>query len=294
MQKLDLIKLSLFIAISLVSSCTNVNSISTDFKEIFNGQNLNGWHKGPRIPINRYTGKDLFKPTSANFKQANSHTGKWEVVNGVLEGGQEPIGSRLGACLISDKKYGDFEIKFDAKPDWPIDTGIMFRTPRFRANVGYQVLIDHRPGGGIGGFYGNGIAGFHQLPFRVEIIKDINGTSVGLKAVKEKDSSKTSALTYSCSPEDFMDAWKFGNWNSFRIKCVGRVPIITVWINNVKISEIDTSKIIQEGYDPYEIANRLGSRGHISFEVHNNDREGWDRWGKGAVARWKNIFIKEL
>jgi len=33
---------------------------------------------------------------------------------------------------------------------------------------GLQVLIDHRQSGSIGGFYGNGIGGFHAVPFALD------------------------------------------------------------------------------------------------------------------------------
>jgi hypothetical protein len=39
----------------------------------------------------------------------------------------------------------------------------------------------------------------------------------------------------------------------------------------------------------------LGNRGHIAFEVHDNDATfGEARWGTGAQCRWRNIRIKDL
>ena len=55
------------------------------------------------------------------------HTGRWSVKDGVLEGGQDPPGSGRGAYLLSDDTFGDFELELEARPDWPIDTGIMVR-----------------------------------------------------------------------------------------------------------------------------------------------------------------------
>ena len=281
-------------AMTLLSCIAEQKKAPEGFISLFDGETLKGWHKGPRMTVDRYTGEDRLKPGTPQHKKLKEHIGKWEVVDKAITGGQEPAGSRLGACLVSEKAYGDFELIFDAKPDWPTDTGIMLRTPKKRGNVGYQILIDHRPEGGIGGFYGNGLAGFHQLPFRVHQVKDKNGNVTGLRAEKEKVAQKMTALTYFCTPEEFVKTWKFEQWNTFKVRCVGKIPVITVWINGTKISTVDTSKIVHEGYDAKKIAERIGGKGHLSFEVHNNGKMGWDRWGKGAVARWKNIFIKVL
>ena len=42
-------------------------------------------------------------------------------------------------------------------------------------------------------------------------------------------------------------------------------------------------------------AEKLGARGHISLEVHDNDpKMGEARWGKTAACRWRNVRIREL
>jgi hypothetical protein len=47
---------------------------------------------------------------------------------------------------------------------------------------GFQVLVDHRPSGGIGGFFGNGLASFSAVPFAVDVVYDDDGRPVGLVA----------------------------------------------------------------------------------------------------------------
>jgi len=78
---------------------------------------------------------------------------------------------------------------------------------------------------------------------------------------------------------------------------VGALPVITTWINGIKICELDTSKIQVVGYDAETVARTLGRAGHIAFEVHDVSLKnplGLDRWAPGAVCRWRNISIAEL
>jgi hypothetical protein len=83
-------------------------------------------------------------------------------------GRQEPPGSGYGGYLITDQASGDFELRIEANPDWPADTGVMVRRRRDTWE-GLQVLVDHSRSGSIGGFYGNGIGGFHAVPFALDV-----------------------------------------------------------------------------------------------------------------------------
>ena len=69
--------------------------------------------------------------------------------------------------------------------------------------------------------------------------------------------------------------------------------MITTWINGVKTAKIDMNQV-DAGHFNREAADRLGTRGHISLEVHDNDRMGEARWGKNAATRFRNIRIREL
>jgi hypothetical protein len=88
----------------------------------------------------------------------------WE---GAIVGEQDVGGGGFGGYLVSEEVFGDFELEIDAWPDWPADTGIMLRVTAL-GSQGFQVLVDHRKSGGIGGFYGNGIGGFHALSYNVD------------------------------------------------------------------------------------------------------------------------------
>ena len=61
---------------------------------LFDGQSLKGWHKPPK-KIGHGTG------------------GHWGVEDGVLLGEQDPPGSGNGGLLLSDEKFGDFDLQLD-------------------------------------------------------------------------------------------------------------------------------------------------------------------------------------
>ena len=43
-------------------------------------------------------------------------------------------------------------------------------------------------------------------------------------------------------------------------------------------------------FDPEATLALLGTRGHIAFEIHDNDpRMGEARWAPNAACRWRNI-----
>jgi hypothetical protein len=266
-------------------------------KELFDGTTLKGWHAVPRLPTPRCPGEPGPDTSTETYKTAASTCGKWSVVDGVITGAQEIRG--YGGYLLTDGKFADFELSYDAKPDWPVDTGLLVRTTA-RGTQGFQILLDHRKSGAIGGFYGNGISGFHAISFNVDVERDRDGKPERLIIEKSETTlepvtgAKRALLSYAIDPEKFLEIWKWNDWNSFRVRCEGEYPVLTTWINGVKAYELDTAKIQWPGYNREETAKLLGRAGHIALEVHDNDPGmGDDRWAPGAVCRWKNIRITE-
>jgi hypothetical protein len=289
----------------LLTACRNhkgkvLDHVDEGFVSLFDGKTLSGWHSEPRLPFPRFPGGPEPDRESEAYKKALSTRGSWKVEDGVIIGGQDPPGSGLGGYLVTDDDFGDFELLVDARPDWPVDTGILIRAGS--AGVpGIQVLLDHRKSGGIAGFYGNGLAGYHALPYAFDAKYNESGKPVGLSPEKPETTNepvtenKKKLLAYAAPVEDFLSAWRWDDWNTFKIRCEGKYPYVTTWINGVKICELDTSKITWPDYDKEEILRRCGSRGHIAFEVHDNDPLlGKDRWWPGAVCRWKNIYIRDI
>jgi hypothetical protein len=230
------------------------------------------------------------------WKPRLDHTGHWEVIDGAIVGRHEPVESQLGAYLLSEQKFADFELELEARPDWPVDTGIMIRAHEL-GSVGFQILCDHRPKGGVAGVFGNGIGNFRAAPFALDGDKAPGFRVENLREGAQETNFQAPTMNDAATFADFAKVWHANEWNHFRIRCVGRLPVITTWVNGLKICELDAAKITTPGYDAEAVAARLGRSGHIAFEVHDVNLKnplGQDRWATGAVCRWRNISITEL
>ncbi len=145
------------------------------FTPIFNGKDLNGWH---------------ISKTSHH-----GQTQGWKVEDGVLTGTQDRPGH--GGILLTDKKYKNFEISLDVRPDFSCDGGLFLRSTE--KGEAYQVMLDYLDGGSIGGIYGEGLKG-------------VQGVLPNWRA-----------------------HWKGSEWNRLRARIEGDVPHIQVWMNGVQI-----------------------------------------------------------
>ncbi len=270
------------------------------FQPLFDGKTLTGWHAVPRLPVPRAPGEPGPDTASEAYRRATQTCGSWTVEDGAIVGRQDPPGCGYGGYLLSDGVYGDFELVLEARPDWPADTGILVRTTGL-GSQGFQILLDHRKSGSIGGVYGNGIGGFHGINFTLDAKRDEQDTPIGLMledpstTLEPMTPDKPALLASAATGEEFLSAWRWGDWNEFRIRVEGASPRITVHINGVKISEIDTATLQHPLYDASAIRELLGPRGHIAFEIHDNDPGmGAARWAPNAACRWRNIRLREL
>lgn len=269
------------------------------FAPLFDGTTLDGWHAEPRVYGRAYPGGPELSEMQAKLGFAlpvepEKHPAVWTVEDGVIIGRQDEPGSGYGGYLVTDEAYGDFELVLEARPDWPADTGIMIRrTPGDWA--GFQVLLDHREHGGIGGFFGNGLGNFSAAPFTVCAELNADGQPIGLRADAPVTPERSGRLSYGATIEEFLSVWRWGDWNEIRIRSVGALPVITTWINDLKVAELDTAKLDAPDYDPDAVLAHIGRRGHIALEVHDNDPiSGLGRWGRDAACRWRNIRIRDL
>ncbi len=274
------------------------------YRALFDGRTLDGWRSIPRVYGDWKPGGP---PVAELMKQygiqtpshPEAHPALWRVEDGAIVGRQATPG--YGGYLLSEETFGDFELVLEMWPDWPADTGVMIRRQR-ETWAGFQILVDHRPSGSIGGFYGNGLASFSAVPFAVDAALDGAGRAVGLKvddpatSVEPVTPDKVARLAHAAPVEDFLGVWRWQDWNELRIRCVGgALPVITTWVNDLRVAEIDAAALQSPGYDPPAVAALLGDRGHIAFEVHDHDSHfGEERWGPDAACRWRGIMIREL
>lgn len=243
------------------------------YTSLFDGKSLTGWHTNAQ-KIGHGTG------------------GHWQVENGTITGEQDPPGSGNGGMLMTDKKYGDFELTVDLSPDWGVDSGVFLRTND--QGECFQVYVDYHDNGFIGSVSTERANKPRMInrPFYIDGIKDSNGNLTGFNTLPDKRGAVSwgqDYLAYNCTPEQWKEVWKIGKWNTLKIRCVGKYPTITTWINGTKIAEFnsETSKNPQNKKE--ELFEAFGREGHIAFQVH-----GGKGWPAGAKCRWKNIRIKEL
>jgi len=194
------------------------------------------------------------------------HTGDWQVTEGAIVGGQKPAGCRLTAYLITEKQFGDVEVEYEIRPDWRTDTGIMLRQ-HLSGPLGFQTLCDHRPGGGIGGVFTNGLGSYLATPFVVD--DDENFHVKNFREGKSDSRFTQGAVTEASTFDAFRDAWNLNDSNRFR--CIGTEPTITIWINDLKIGTVDTGNPGLPDYDASQIQRLVGTEGHLGLEVHSND-----------------------
>jgi hypothetical protein len=94
----------------------------------------------------------------------------------------------------------------------------------------------------------------------------------------------------SCTPAEWLRAWKIGDWNTALIRVEGGAkPVITTSINGVKVCVFDAATSKTEKYHPDKVSELLGEEGSIAVQVH-----GGSSYPAGAKCRWKNIRIREL
>ncbi|ODS58719.1 MAG: hypothetical protein ABS36_04110 [Acidobacteria bacterium SCN 69-37] len=206
--------------------------IPEGFTPIFNGKDLTGWH----------------------VSKTNHHgtTPDYHVLHGVIVGTQQPWNE--GGILLTDKRYRNFEVYVDVKPDWGNDSGLFLRSNE--AGEAYQVTMDYLPGGSIGGIYGEGLTG-------------VSGKNV-------------EGLT------PWHQAWRREEWNQVRARITGDVPRIQVWINDQLVRDFtDSANHAAGGATDGMIAIQVHRNGLTPGQEYQ-------RWVPGGFWRWRAIAVKEL
>lgn len=208
-------------------------AVPEGFTPIFNGKDLGGWH----------------------VSKTNSHgtTPDFHVAHGLIVGTQQPMGE--GGILLTDRKYRNFEVFMEVKPDWGCDSGLFLRSSE--AGQAYQVTMDYLPGGTMGGIYGEGLQG-----------------------VSGKNAVNTS--------EAWPKAWRREEWNTVRARIEGAVPHIQVWINGQLVTDFtDSANHAAGGAADGMIAIQVHRNGEANGTPYK-------RWIPGGFWRWRTIAVKEL
>lgn len=213
-------------------SLTALAAIPAGFQSLFNGRDLSGWH----------------------ISELNHHgnTKGWSVKDGVVMVTQDKPGN--GGILLTDRKFRDFEISLDIKPDFGCDGGLFLRSSE--KGEAYQVMLDYLEGGTVGGIYG----------------ERLQGVGAGAKGDK--------------SGKGWQQHWRKDDWNHLRARIEGAVPHIQVWMNGVQIVDwTDDANHLPDG----ATAGMIALQAHRSDPTKPNSR-----WKEGGFHRYRNVAIKEL
>lgn len=184
---------------------------------------------------NLFNGKDL-----KGWKQLNGKA-KYEVINGEIVG--TTVANTPNSFLVTEKNYSDFIFEVELLVDNSMNSGIQFRSESkadyMNGRVhGYQAEVDPSERAYSGGLYDEARRGW-LYPM------DVNPRG------------KT--------------AFKKGEWNKYRIECIGNS--IRTWVNGVP-----TASLVDD----------LSPSGFIALQVHSIGKN--DEPGK--QIRWKNIRIQ--
>ena len=205
------------------------------WRSLFDGRSLEGWKAVPRLGSHR-----LFREAKAEIPRDRiverleqwhrdngtpqatfDHVGEWKVEEGAIVGGQTPAGSGLGAYLMTEATFGDFELEYEIRPDWRCDTGVLMRQHEV-GTIGFQVLCDHRPNGGIGGIYTNSLGSYIAAPFVVDGDVGENFNVENFRRGEPDLRFKQGKLADATTWEAFREVWRVNDWNRFpRSLCRG-------------------------------------------------------------------------
>ena len=182
-----------------------------------------------------FNGKDL-----TGWKQLNGQA-KYEVVNGEIVG--TTVADTPNSFLTTEKNYGDFVLELELLVANHMNSGIQFRsesTPEYNNGRvhGYQCEVDPSGRAWSGGIYDEARRGW----------------------------------LYPCTynPEGGK-AFKIGEWNKYRIECIG--SSIRTWVNGVPVAHL---------------IDDMTSEGFICLQVHSIGKDGVP----GSQIRWRNIRIQ--
>lgn len=221
----------------IITTCFLTTSILAQlppgFKSIFNGKNLKGWH------ISRST----HQGTTPDF----------HIENGMIVARQYPYGQ--GGVLLSDKKYGDYELYLEVKIDSFTNGGIFLRSNE--GGAAYQIELDIL--GGLGNLLGE------RIPI-----------SVLAQAIQIRN------------------IWKTNDWNSFRIKMVGTTPRITHWVNEVMMYDVIQTRNDFIGKETEGMIGLQCHWTALYDSSAHSELMPLDSWRPGAMHRFRNIGIKQF
>lgn len=159
-----------------------------------------------------------------------------------------------GGVLLSNRKYKDFELYVEVKIDSFCNGGIFLRSSE--SGQAYQIELAI-PGG--------------------------NGSLLG----------EAMQISKPAEAKEISKVWKPNDWNSFRIRMVGAIPKISLWVNEVFMWEVAQPK---NDFTAGATEGMIGLQSHWTA-LYQPIPGGFNMpgaWRPGAAHRFRNVGIKEI
>jgi cytochrome c551/c552 len=211
-----------------------IGTIPSGFRRLFNGRDLTGWH----------VSRTSHQGTTPDVR----------VEDGAIVLRQHPYGQ--GGVLMTDRRYRDFELYLEAKPDWGTNGGIFLRSSE--GGSAYQIEVEGGGTGGTGSLFGE----------MMRVSTPVQAT--GVQAL-----------------------WRPDDWNAFRIRMEGDVPKVTLWINGDRVYEAQLGRNdLIGGRTDGMIALQSHWSATVDRVAGSFDMSG--SWKPDAAHRYRNVAIREL
>jgi hypothetical protein len=159
-----------------------------------------------------------------------------------------------GGLLLTNETFRDFELYVEVKIDSFANGGIFLRSSEGGAAYQIELVLP----GGTGNLLGE----------RIPVSQPANA-----KQLKE--------------------VWKPGDWNSFRVRMVGEVPHLTLWINNMEMWSVQQTK---NDFLAGATEGMIALQCHWTAVYSPTASSGMPltSWRPNATHRYRNIAIKKL
>lgn len=134
---------------------------------------------------------------AVTVQQVEKSGGKWVVKDGAIEGSQDVPGN--GGIILSNKEYGNFEVRLEMKNDFGPDSGLFLRSTE--DGRCYQAMIDYHANGNLMGIYGEGLGGNPHL------------RNFSFLETVDKIKVDSAPVPLPVKPEEWKAFWNPDEWN---------------------------------------------------------------------------------
>jgi hypothetical protein len=159
-----------------------------------------------------------------------------------------------GGVLLTNKKFKDFELYVEVKIDSFCNGGIFLRS----TESGQAYQIELAMPGGTGSLFGEAMQ-----------------------------------ISKSAEAKEIAKVWRANDWNSFRVRMVGAIPKISLWVNDVFMWEVTQP---QNDFTADAVEGMIGLQSHWTA-LYQPVPGGFNMpgaWRPAAAHRFRNIAIKEI